>query len=104
MIKTDGAVFWVYLVMVCEQVPGCSPVYRVVLSDITGRKTAEEMERQYTAELEARNNELSRFNRLAVGRELRMIELKKEVNALCAAAGLPLRYDLAFENDKDERE
>ena len=103
MMKTDGVVFWVNLTTTCEQDSGCAPVYRVVLIDITSRKTAEETQRRHTAELESRNDELSQFNRLAVGRELRMIELKKEVNALCAAAGLPPRYDLAFENDKVDR-
>jgi PAS domain S-box-containing protein len=103
MMKTDGAVFWVHLATVCEQDSGCAPVCRVVLSDITGRKTAEDTQRRHTAELASRNDELSQFNRLAVGRELRMIELKKEVNALCATAGLPPRYDVAFENDKVDR-
>jgi PAS domain S-box-containing protein len=42
--------------------------------------------------LRAGNEELQRFNRAAVDRELRMIELKSEVNELCRAAGKPLRY------------
>ena len=46
--------------------------------------------------------ELSRFNRLAVGRELRMIELKKEINELCGQQGLPARYPLEFERDTGE--
>jgi hypothetical protein len=32
-----------------------------------------------------------------VGRELRMIELKKEVNELLGRTGRPLRYSLDFE-------
>jgi len=36
--------------------------------------------------------ELEYFNELMVGRELRMIELKKEVDELCVKAGLPPRY------------
>lgn len=32
-------------------------------------------------------NELEQFNKMAVGRELRMIELKQEVNALCRELG-----------------
>ena len=39
--------------------------------------------------LSARNEELSRFNTAAVDRELRMIELKAEINALCEKMGLP---------------
>jgi len=35
-----------------------------------------------TKELEQKNEELARFNRLAVGRELRMVELKKKIEEL----------------------
>ena len=49
------------------------------------------------------NDELTRFNNAAVGRELRMIELKKEVNALCAQAGQPPRYALEFDEKNHER-
>ena len=48
--------------------------------------------RQQTEELRARNQELTRFNRAGVGRELRMIELKQEVNELCRRLGEPLRH------------
>jgi DNA-binding response OmpR family regulator len=50
-----------------------------------------------TEELRARNDELSRFNRVAVGRELRMIELKRELNDFCVRVGEPLRYSIAEE-------
>ena len=62
--------------------------------DITDRKASELEARTHLAELRQMNAELSRFNRAAVDRELRMIELKKEVNSLCAAAGQPDRYTL----------
>jgi hypothetical protein len=48
--------------------------------------------------------DLARFNRVAVGRELRLIELKKEVNALCQAMGETRRYPLEFEKEKDDEE
>lgn len=54
-------------------------------SDITARKRAEEALRASLAELE-------RFNQLMVGRELRMVELKKEVNEWCARLGRPAAY------------
>jgi hypothetical protein len=72
-----------------------------VVEDITRRKQREvEIQRQ-AAELRANNEELQRFNRAAVGRELRMIELKKEINELCAAAGQPPRYALEFANEPE---
>ena len=64
----------------------------VVLSrDITERKQAEE-------ELKQRMEELERFNHATVGRELRMVELKKEVNELSLRLGRPAPYQVDFNN------
>jgi PAS domain S-box-containing protein len=57
--------------------------------DITARKRAE-------AALRLRNEELERFKHAAVGRELRMVELKQQVNELCRQMGKPLLYPLDF--------
>ena len=38
---------------------------------------------------------MSRFNRVAIGRELRMIELKRAVNEMCGKLGEPSRYRIA---------
>ncbi|HUP60911.1 MAG TPA: PAS domain S-box protein [Thermoanaerobaculia bacterium] len=65
--------------------------------DITEWKAAEEALRQHSEILERSNLELERFNRLAVGRELRMIELKRQINDLCAQLGQPASYVLPEE-------
>ncbi len=56
--------------------------------DITEWKRAEEERQKYMAELE-------RFNRLAVGRELQMIKLKREVNEAYERLGEKPPYDLS---------
>jgi GAF domain-containing protein len=68
------------------------------------RQRAEEALRQNVEELRASNNELKRFNRAMIDRELRMIELKQELNELCLQAGLPPRYPMpsATENGKTD--
>jgi len=58
------------------------------------RKRAEEELRRHAEELRIRNEALTRFNAVAVGRELRMIELKREVNELCLKIGEPPRYKI----------
>jgi len=47
--------------------------------------------------LEEKIAEIAEFNRLAVGRELRMIELKREANELAQRAGVRPPYDLSFD-------
>ena len=63
------------------------------VQDITARKRAEEALRQKAEALRASNAELEQFNRAMVGRELRMIELKQEINELCRRLGAPPRYE-----------
>jgi PAS domain S-box-containing protein len=64
--------------------------------DITNRKIAEEVIRQKVEELAISNEELTRFNRLAIGREMRMIDIKKYCNHLAAQLGIEQPYRLAF--------
>ena len=57
------------------------------LLDITDRKKAEkEIQEKYT--------ELSRFRRMAIGREQKMIELKKEINELLEVTGNSGKYKI----------
>jgi len=59
----------------------------VVGRDITDRKKAGDLLRQKIEELEL-------FNNLTIDRELKMIELKREINDLLAAAGQEPRYTI----------
>jgi PAS domain S-box-containing protein len=58
-------------------------------NDISALKQAEE-------ELKRRNEELERFDRASVGRELEMIRLKRQVNELSVELGRAAPHDLAF--------
>ena len=71
----------------------------ILFNDITVHKQAETEIRRRAEELVAANDELTRFNRVTLGRELRIIELKKQVNELRAQLGQPPRY----QTDLDEK-
>jgi two-component system CheB/CheR fusion protein len=58
--------------------------------DITERRRA-------VAVLEQQTEELLRFNQAMVGREERMVELKKEINELCQRLNEPKRYLTEFD-------
>lgn len=71
----------------------------VLFRDISERKeldrhriTCEALIRQRTADLEAQKAELESFNKAMLGREMRIIELKEEVNALCRELGREPQY------------
>jgi polar amino acid transport system substrate-binding protein len=55
--------------------------------DLSGLKEAER-------ELKAKFDELARFRRLAIGREQKMIDLKKEINELLQTCGLSEKYKI----------
>jgi PAS domain S-box-containing protein len=57
------------------------------LLDITDRKIVEK-------EIKEKYEELNRFRKIAIGRELKMIELKKEINELFLATGKSERYKI----------
>jgi hypothetical protein len=62
------------------------------LRDITEHKNAQEALMATAEKLSERNSELMRFSQLGVGRELRMIELKQEINELCLKLGEAPRH------------
>ena len=62
--------------------------------DITGLRRAEQERDKHIREIEA-------FNKMAVGRELRMIELKREINELCEQIGIESKYDVSFDADTE---
>jgi PAS domain S-box-containing protein len=90
-----------------------SPLILEVGLDITERKKAEteltrhrehlqDLVHERTAKLRETNDELMRFNQAMVGRELRMIELKQEINALCRELGKPPPYPLQAEKEEPD--
>jgi PAS domain S-box-containing protein len=101
----DGRVLVMHVEAVAESSAGAEPLCLLAAIDITDLRRAEEKLRELGADLEQRvadrtqelsasNQELAQFNRAMVARELRMVDLKKEVNELCRKAGQAARYDL----------
>jgi hypothetical protein len=68
---------------------GGSPYILGMGLDISNLKTTQ-------AELTRTVKELEIFNKMAVGRELRMVELKAKINSLSAELGKEAPYDLEF--------
>jgi PAS domain S-box-containing protein len=67
-----------------------------VVRDVTSRV-------EFEARLQETIEQLERFNRLSMGREMRMIELKREVNRYAEQSGQEPPYDLSFtESTTDE--
>ncbi|MCX6878195.1 MAG: PAS domain-containing protein [Verrucomicrobia bacterium] len=62
-------------------------------TDIEDIKRTEAALRQKAEALRASNDELEQFNRAMIGRELRMIELKQEINELRCSLGEPPRHE-----------
>jgi PAS domain S-box-containing protein len=94
ILHKDGSIRWVQTTLVPRvDAEGELLSYDGVITDITGRKQAEEKifrlneeleerVRERTKELERRNHELEQMNKAFVGRELRMVELKGRIAEL----------------------
>lgn len=99
IIARNGEVHWInHVCCAIYNIQGQYMGRRASNRDITGRIQAEEelkkyreqleeLVRQRTAELKNKNEELEKFNKLFVGRELRMIELKKHIEELKKQTG-----------------
>ena len=85
--KSDGKVFWVLGLgeLAIENDVIISMVGTI--QDITERKIIEDV-------LKAKMDDLIRFQKVTVGRELMMIELKKEINELLAKLGQEPKYKI----------
>ncbi len=86
--KSDGTFFFgsVSAVAVKDE-KGKVKYYDGIIEDITERKKTEE-------QLKKKNEELTAFNKLFVDRELRMIELKSEINKLLRKLGQEERFKI----------
>jgi len=98
--RKDGHRFWgAAAIAPLQQSSRESSGYVVILRDDTSRRQAIEALAATSAELEQRTIELGRFNRLASGRELRMIELKRMVNERSSRLGMEPPFDLSFADE-----
>ena len=100
LVRKDGTSVWVHVTVNLVRDAASRPLNTVVITlDITERKRAEEALRETHAQLRSHAEELTRFNRVAIGRELRMIELKKELEEVCRRHGEAARYP--FESEQE---
>jgi PAS domain S-box-containing protein len=93
VVHADGTVLWIEAATTCER-DGDDLVVRGSMRDVTERRRAEGEIRRHAESLRVANEELLLCNRAAVERELRMIELKREINDLSRRLGLPPRYQI----------
>ena len=85
-IHKDGHIVWADISTVLQRNKEGKPLYFITtIQDITERKLHENVILEKTSELE-------RFNYLMIGREMRMIELKTEVNELMVRMGEKAKY------------
>ena len=85
-LRKDGTTFYASgSTMPIRAKDGAIAGFVKIMRDLTESKRTEEAMREQMSDL-------ARFNAAAVGRETRMIDLKKEINALHARLGEPARY------------
>lgn len=102
-VHRDGSIVWAHTSVAAVRDDDGALVYVIAMAeDVSERKVAEETLRQQAEEVRGRNQELERFNRAMVGRELDMVALKRQINALCGELGRPPAYPQTFLDDAAE--
>jgi PAS domain S-box-containing protein len=85
-LHPDGRVQWAELTSRFYRDPATKKrIILTIITDIAARKEAEARQQQQLEELQ-------RWQAVTIGRETRIMELKREVNALLVRAGEPSRY------------
>lgn len=90
-----GKTYWQEVLLNRIEINGADRVLSSSI-DITRRKAAVDALHHQAEELRQRNEELERFNRASVGREMDMITLKRLVNALSIELGREPPFSLDF--------
>ncbi len=98
-LKKNGKVFPTELSISSLQLNGHWHAVGVIRDITKRRENIEELIRA-TEDLKHSNEELKEFTDMAVGRELKIIDLKKEVNKYAAQAGHKPLYDMTFIEEK----
>jgi PAS domain S-box-containing protein len=91
------------LVHLIRDEAGLPKYYYAFITDISERKQTQAALLRQTEELRRHNEELERFNRATVGRELDMIRLKQQINEMALRLGDAPPYSLDF-LDQPEKE
>jgi len=86
-VKVENQTRWFELSSMPEKLDSGEVLWHGLLEDVTEKKLFENM-------LKNKMDELLQFQRLSVGRELKMIELKKEINALYLEMGKDEKYHI----------
>lgn len=97
LLKSDGTYMWVHEKgkIVAKNSQGNPLRFLGTCSDITERKKSEEL-------LKMNNDELEMFNKSMLNREMRIIELKEEVNLYAEKLGQMPPYPRIWKEAKDE--
>lgn len=86
-VVLDGNIHWALSYACVKHMPDGTLLWNGFYQDITGRKQVED-------ELKRQMEDLERFSRLTIDRELRMIQLKEEINTLMELMNKDKKYKI----------